>query len=73
MNRQHPYNLSRPGSSGSVTGAEGSMDPAPPLNNTSNNPMNSEDEDSDGRGGRFLVTKLGGVFFGLWSTLSMVL
>ena len=52
MNRQHPYNLSRPGSSGSVTGAEGSMDPAPPLSNI---PMNSEDEDSDGRGGRFLV------------------
>ena len=56
MNRQHPYNLSRPGSSGSVTGAEGSMDPAPPLSNTTSNiSMNSEDEDSDGRGGRFLV------------------
>ena len=55
MNRQHPYNLSRPGSSGSVTGAEGSMDPAPPMSNTSNIPMNSEDEDSDGRGGRFLI------------------
>jgi len=53
MNR-NPYNLSRPGSSGSVTGAEGSvgsMDPGPSLSNTPNTiPMNSEDEDSDGRG-----------------------
>ena len=59
MNR-NPYNLSRPGSSGSVTGAEGSvgsMDPGPSLSNTPNTiPMNSEDEDSDGRG-KFLTEK----------------
>jgi hypothetical protein len=50
MNR-NPYNVSRPGSSGSAGGAEGSMDPiGPPSNNPPNMSINSEDEDSDGRG-----------------------
>ena len=49
MNRKQQYSLSRPGSTGSAAGGE-PMDPAPPLSSTPNIPMNSEDEDSDGRG-----------------------
>ena len=54
MNR-NPYNVSRPGSSGSVGGVEGSIDPIrPPSSNPPSMSMNSEDEDSDGRGKKFL-------------------
>ena len=50
MNR-NPYNVSRPGSSGSVGGVEGAIDPIrPPSSNPPSMSMNSEDEDSDGRG-----------------------
>ena len=54
MNR-NPYNVSRPGSSGSVGGVEGSIDPfRPPSSNPPSMSMNSEDEDSDGRGKKIL-------------------